>query len=109
MHLSFAKEQPSRVAEIGIRRFQKGDAAAFEGSTKNGSHRFFVSSRGAHARRSAVNDPGLGRQDVLRDGRGTMRRLQKRRKRCERKLSIVPSARGPPAQSISIERSACGS
>jgi hypothetical protein len=29
MHMSLAKEQPSRVAEIGIRRFQEGDAAAF--------------------------------------------------------------------------------
>ena len=29
MQMSFAKEQPSRVAEIGIRRFQQGDAAAF--------------------------------------------------------------------------------
>jgi hypothetical protein len=29
MHMTFAKEEPSSAAEIGIRPFQPGDAAAF--------------------------------------------------------------------------------
>src|SRR5580704_7096716 len=41
MHMSFAKEQPSRVAEIGIRRFQKGDAAAFRRLNEEWITRFF--------------------------------------------------------------------
>jgi putative acetyltransferase len=41
MHMSFAKEQPSRVAEIGIRRFQEGDAAAFRRLNEEWITRFF--------------------------------------------------------------------
>jgi putative acetyltransferase len=41
MHMSVAKEQPSRVAEIGIRRFQKGDAAAFRRLNEEWITRFF--------------------------------------------------------------------
>jgi putative acetyltransferase len=41
MHMSFAKEQPSGVAEIGIRRFQKGDAAAFRRLNEEWITRFF--------------------------------------------------------------------
>jgi putative acetyltransferase len=41
MHMSSAKEQPSRVAEIGIRRFQKGDAAAFRRLNEEWITRFF--------------------------------------------------------------------
>jgi len=45
MHMSFAEEQRSRVAEIGIRRFQKGDAAAFRRLNEEWITLFFVSSR----------------------------------------------------------------
>jgi putative acetyltransferase len=41
MHMSFAKEQPARVAEIGVRRFQKGDAAAFRRLNEEWITRFF--------------------------------------------------------------------
>jgi hypothetical protein len=41
MNMSFAKEQPSRVPEIGIRRFQKGDAAAFRKLNEEWITRFF--------------------------------------------------------------------
>jgi putative acetyltransferase len=41
MHMSFAKERPSRLAEIDIRRFQKGDAAVFRRLNEDWITRFF--------------------------------------------------------------------
>jgi GNAT superfamily N-acetyltransferase len=41
MHMTFAKEQPSPVAEISIRRFQPGDAAAFRRLNEEWITRFF--------------------------------------------------------------------
>jgi GNAT superfamily N-acetyltransferase len=41
MHTSFAKEQPLPAAEIGIRRFQPGDAAAFRRLNEEWITRFF--------------------------------------------------------------------
>jgi putative acetyltransferase len=41
MHTSFAKEQPSPVAEIGIRQFQPGDATAFRRLNEEWITRFF--------------------------------------------------------------------
>src|SRR5258708_39531949 len=41
MHLSFAKKQSPRVAEIGIRQFQPGDAAAFRRLNEEWITRFF--------------------------------------------------------------------
>lgn len=41
MHLTFAKEQTSPVAEIGIRQFQPGDAAAFRRLNEEWITRYF--------------------------------------------------------------------
>ena len=41
MPMSFAKEQPSRIAVIAIRRFQEGDAAAFRRLNEEWITRFF--------------------------------------------------------------------
>jgi putative acetyltransferase len=41
MHMTFGKEQPSPVAAIDIRRFQKGDAAAFRRLNEEWITRFF--------------------------------------------------------------------
>ena len=41
MHVSFAKKQSSLVAEIGIRQFQPGDAAAFRRLNEEWITRFF--------------------------------------------------------------------
>jgi hypothetical protein len=41
MHMTFAKEQPSPVAEISIRQFQPGDAAAFRSLNEEWITRFF--------------------------------------------------------------------
>jgi ribosomal protein S18 acetylase RimI-like enzyme len=41
MHMSFAKEQSPPVAEIGIRQFQPGDAAAFRRLNEEWITRFF--------------------------------------------------------------------
>jgi putative acetyltransferase len=41
MHMTFAKERPSPVGEIGIRQFQPGDAAAFRRLNEEWITRFF--------------------------------------------------------------------
>jgi putative acetyltransferase len=41
MHMTIAKEQPSPAAEIGIRQFQPGDAAAFRRLNEEWITRFF--------------------------------------------------------------------
>jgi putative acetyltransferase len=41
MHMTFAKEPPSPVAEISIRQFQPGDAAAFRSLNEEWITRFF--------------------------------------------------------------------
>jgi len=41
MHMSIAKEHPSPTAEIGIRQFQPGDAAAFRRLNEEWIGRFF--------------------------------------------------------------------
>jgi putative acetyltransferase len=41
MHMTFAKEQPSPIAAISIRRFQPGDAAAFRRLNEEWITRFF--------------------------------------------------------------------
>jgi putative acetyltransferase len=41
MHMTFAKEQPSPVAEIGVRQFQSGDAAAFRRLNEEWINRYF--------------------------------------------------------------------
>src|ERR1700730_6685857 len=41
MHMNLAKELPPRVAEIGIRQFQPGDAAAFRRLNEEWITRFF--------------------------------------------------------------------
>src|SRR5437879_13645353 len=41
MHMNLAKEQPPPVAQIGIRQFQPGDAAAFRRLNEESITRFF--------------------------------------------------------------------
>jgi len=41
MHMTFAKEQPVPVTEIGVRQFQSGDAAAFRRLNEEWINRYF--------------------------------------------------------------------
>jgi putative acetyltransferase len=41
MHMTFVKEQPSPVTEIGVRQFQSGDAAAFRQLNEEWINRYF--------------------------------------------------------------------
>ena len=77
MHMTLANKQSPPVAEIGIRQFQPGDAAAFRRLNEEWITRFF---RIEPKEAPILADPQRtilepGGRIFFRDRRGTMRRL----------------------------------